>query len=211
MPWSWPGGRGAGGLAGLPSACANCACQHQLAGRDGPGPCGRRARAAPLPPPPAAHAALPLPPALRPPSPPRWHSGGPHFNRSLEWLLFTALEIDADTRPAAAATAAAAAAEPPPPALGSPQGASGARAARQARFNSSYAVTLGALGRSPTAADAGHPAAAAAAAALPRAGPLLLAAARLIACFPQVRWLLGAAPSLVWWWQQASRRQQERV
>lgn len=51
----------------------------------------------------------------------RWHSGGPHFNRSLEWLLFTSLEINAEQQHS---------------------GSSGAAdAARQPRFNSSYAVT----------------------------------------------------------------------
>ncbi len=133
----------------------------------------------------------------------RWHSGGPHFNRSLEWLLFTALEIDAEQRHSAA------------PAISSPHG--GGRPARQ-RFNSSYAVAVGGgsdggggggstSGMHPDAIDvaaSGSPPGsaavraglvsprsvgvlAAAALAQKRAGPLLVAAAQLISQFPQVR------------------------
>ncbi|PRW44970.1 RAB6A-GEF complex partner 1-like isoform A [Chlorella sorokiniana] len=108
----------------------------------------------------------------------RWHSSGPHFNRSLEWLLFTALEIDADTRPhgttaGAAGAAAGADGQQFAPILGSPIG--GGRTARQARFNSSYSVTVGSAG-APAGKRAGEQR---------QAGPLLLAAARLISQFPQ--------------------------
>lgn len=114
----------------------------------------------------------------------RWHSAGPHFDRSLEWLLFTALEHDAEQRHTTA------------PLVSSPHG--GGRPARQ-RFNSSYGVTVGdmpaaeqsalqqqqqqqqdgdALPGSPPRGGSGPR-------AQRRAGPLLLAAARLIAQFPQ--------------------------
>lgn len=107
--------------------------------------------------------------------PARWHSSGPHFNRSLEWLLFTALEIDADTRPhGTTAGAAGAAAQQDAPILGSPIGAG--PTARQARFNSSYSVTVGGAA-APASKRASEQR---------QAGPLLLAAARLISQFPQV-------------------------
>jgi hypothetical protein len=102
----------------------------------------------------------------------------------LEWLLFTALEHDAEQRHTTA------------PLVSSPHG--GGRPARQ-RFNSSYGVTVGdmpaaeqsalqqqqqqqqdgdALPGSPPRGGSGPR-------AQRRAGPLLLAAARLIAQFPQ--------------------------
>lgn len=113
--------------------------------------------------------------SLLPLHPARWHSSGPHFNRSLEWLLFTALEIDADTRPhGTTAGAAGAAAQQAAPILGSPIGAG--PTARQARFNSSYSVTVGG-GAAPASKRASEQR---------QAGPLLLAAARLISQFPQV-------------------------
>jgi hypothetical protein len=75
----------------------------------------------------------------------RRHAAGPHFARSLEWLLFTSLEADAGAaRPAAPAPA------PPAP----------------------LSVALLGLARPPPPQP-------------PAAGPLLVAAARLVAQFPQ--------------------------
>ncbi|KAL4448516.1 hypothetical protein ABPG75_005735 [Micractinium tetrahymenae] len=102
----------------------------------------------------------------------RWHSSGPHFNRSLEWLLFTALEIDAEQQPSSASSAAA----------------------DRPRFNSSYSVTVNSMQQQGAAGGAGHGGImsprsvgvlSAAALAQRRVGPLLVAAARLISQFPQ--------------------------
>ena len=65
----------------------------------------------------------------------RRHSQAPHFARSLEWLLFTALEFNADVAPA-------------PPAAGplAPQWAAPAAPERRRRTNAAGPLLLAAAG-----------------------------------------------------------------
>ncbi|PSC67405.1 Quino amine beta chain-like RIC1-like guanyl-nucleotide exchange factor [Micractinium conductrix] len=98
----------------------------------------------------------------------RWHSQGPHFNRSLEWLLFTSVELDAE--------------EPTSTPAGQRPATPGGQ---QHRFNSSYAVTLSSMQGDAQQGQQQGGALGADALARQQAAPLLVAAARLISQFPQ--------------------------